>query len=268
MAQFKGFTPAGDKVESEFKKMTISLWGNTGVGKSFFALTCPQPVYILNFEPEGLSGALRASSQLGYSDLDATFVIDVMRDVFGEIIPTELNVGEQKELYTYVHDVITEVFKDGAEREIGDKGTIVIDTMTTLWKFMRSVTMEEIIAMRKRQNQAVFQFDHGVANQALETFVKSLTTSNFNIVFLSNSQKSYKDKNWDGTYAYYGADRLVNWVDLHGQLIPPKLDRGGNVTSPASYKIEKCRVNRELVGHKIDDPTYDSVVEELQTIVS
>ena len=265
MAKFKGFKSADLITEDELKRIVISLWGNTGVGKSFFGLTCPPPIFLFNYEPTGLSAAMRAASNIGYCDLDEVYPIDVMRDVFGDKLPTQASAKEKQEVYTYTHDVLHEVFKERADYELGEKGTIVMDTMSTFWKYLREATMEEIVKKREAQKKPLFQFDHGVANQALEVLVKALTASNFNVVFLGNSQKKYENNAWTGTYEYQGSDRLSTWVDFHGQLIPPVVDKKTKkVRSEAYIKIEKCRVDRELVGFKINDPSYDMVINELQ----
>ena len=35
------------------RRIVMSVWAGTGVGKSYFALTAPKPVYFLSIEPEG-----------------------------------------------------------------------------------------------------------------------------------------------------------------------------------------------------------------------
>ena len=264
MSKFKS---AESLLVNQYDKVVFSLWGSTGIGKTFFALTCPPPVYILNFEPEGMRGALHGIKKTGLGNIEETFVIDVLRDVFGDRVPTQLNQVQRVKLYNYVHTVAKEIFNEREEFPIGEKGTIVIDTMTTLWKLMQKTTMDEIIQLRKKQDREVFGFDRGIANLALEQYIKGLTTSNLNIVFLSNAQSVWAKGAPTNQITYNGSDRLTTWVDIHGQLTGNRYNRAtGDLISSAKFTIEKCRMDRDLIGEIVEEPTYDTVMETIQLL--
>ena len=248
----------------ERKRIFLSVWARTGVGKSMIPLDgWPKPLFFYNWEPEGPDSAFEVALETGrISTTDEVYIIEPIREALGGDYP-ELVMGIEEEYLIY------EWFKNHL-RDVLDyynTGTIVNDTQTTFYPILREVEMEEIELKREKQKKPVRQSDYAVANRAMLSIMSSIRNrSNMNMIYLSHSQEVYNAKGQStGRHKYGGNERLTNWVDMHGQLFyETDPDRDDDDANNWFLKVEKCRANIKMRDKDIDAPSYENILAALK----
>ena len=119
------------------RRIVMSVWATTGVGKSYFALTAPKPVYFLSLEPEGAYWSMQNALENKLIKPDDIKIDEIIRSALGtNDIPLVRNLSDEVKIYRYMKSVIEDVVAEG-----DDNGTLVIDTGTTWNHMMQEVEM-------------------------------------------------------------------------------------------------------------------------------
>ena len=128
------------------RRIVMSVWAGTGIGKSYFGLTAPKPVYFLSLEPEGPYWSLQTALANGTIKLEGDVKVEeIIRSALGtDDVPLVRNLIDDTKIYRYMKEVVEDVLSSG-----DDNGTIVIDTGTTWNQMMQEVEMEDINRKRK-----------------------------------------------------------------------------------------------------------------------
>tara|TARA_Y100000758_G_C16068404_1_gene427068 strand:+ start:7191 stop:7949 length:759 start_codon:yes stop_codon:yes gene_type:complete len=236
------------------RRIVMSVWAGTGVGKSYFALTAPKPVYFLSLEPEGAYWSMQNALESELIKAEDIKVNEIIRSALGtNDIPLVRNLSDEVKIYRYMKSVIEDVVSEG-----DDNGTLVIDTGTTWNHMMQEVEMEEINRKRKAQGRDLFPFDYRYANKAMKSSLDAIRNSNLNCVITHHGQAVYNAKGEKTQRTEYsGNNQLPQWVDVQIQL---KYDVD---TKERFALIEKCRVNVEKIGEDVDNPTFDNVLNAI-----
>ena len=236
------------------RRIVMSVWAGTGVGKSYFALTAPKPVYFLSLEPEGAYWSMQNALQNELIKPEDVKIDEIIRSALGtNDIPLVRNLSDEVKIYRYMKSVIEDVVAEG-----DDNGTLVIDTGTTWNHMMQEVEMEEINRKRKAQGRDLFPFDYRYANKAMKSSLDAIRNSNLNCVITHHGQAVYNAKGEKTQRTEYsGNNQLPQWVDVQIQL---KYDAD---TKERFAVIEKCRVNVEKIGEDVDNPTFDNVLNAI-----
>ena len=234
------------------RRIIMSVWAGTGVGKSYFGLTAPKPIYFLSLEPEGPYWSLQTALENGTIKSDDVKIDEVIRSALGaEDVPLVRTLVDEVKIYRYMKETIENVIAEG-----DDNGTIVIDTGTTWNQMMQEVEMEEITRKRKSQGRDLFPFDYRYANKAMKSSIDAIRNSNLNCIITHHGSSVYNAKGEKTTRTEIsGNNQLPQWVDVQIQL-------RYSLESKERYAIvEKCRIDIDKVGEEIDNPTFDKVIE-------
>ena len=60
--------------------MVMSVWAGTGIGKSYFGLTAPKPIYFLSLEPDGPYWSLKTALDNGTIKQEDIVIDEVIRN--------------------------------------------------------------------------------------------------------------------------------------------------------------------------------------------
>lgn len=233
------------------RRFIMSVWASTGVGKSYFALTAPKPIYFLSMEPEGPYWSLQTALNNEVINKDEIFMDEVIRSALKtKKSPLVRGLTEDTQIYNYIKSQIESIVSDGE-----DGGTIVIDTGTTWNQLMQKVEMEEIGKRRKAQGRDFLPFDYRYANEAMKSSIDTVRNSNLNCIITHHGQWEYNGKGEQlNRMKYSGNNYLPQWVDVQVQL------RYSAETKQRYGIVEKSRIDMSKVGNEIDEPTYSSVL--------
>lgn len=131
------------------RRIVMSVWAGTGIGKSYFGLTAPKPIYFLSLEPDGCYWSLKNALDNGVIKPEDVKVDEVIRNALGvDNVPLVRGLVEEVKIYKYMKDIIEQVIAEG-----DSNGTLVIDTGTTWNHIMQEVEMEDISRKRKGQEE-------------------------------------------------------------------------------------------------------------------
>ena len=236
------------------RRIIMSVWAGTGVGKSYFGLTAPKPIYFLSLEPEGPYWSLQTALENGTIKSDDVKIDEVIRSALGaEDVPLVRTLVDEVKIYRYMKETIENVIAEG-----DDNGTIVIDTGTTWNQMMQEVEMEEITRKRKSQGRDLFPFDYRYANKAMKSSIDAIRNSNLNCIITHHGSNVYNAKGEKTQRTEIsGNNQLPQWVDIQIQL------RYSQEMKERYAIVEKCRINVEKIGEEIDNPSFDSVIEAI-----
>ena len=236
------------------RRFVMSVWAGTGIGKSYFALTAPKPIYFLSMEPEGPYWSLQTALDNKVISSDDVHIDEIIRSALGtKDVPLVRTLVDEAKIYKYMKDTIENVISQG-----DDNGTLVIDTGTTWNHLVQEVEMEEISRKRSQQGRDLFPFDYRYANKAMKSSIDAIRNSNLNCVITHHSSSVYNSQGAKtNRIEYSGNNQLPQWVDLQIQL-------KYSAESKERYEVvDKCRINIEKIGEEIDDPSFDSVIESV-----
>tara|TARA_R100000808_G_scaffold4949_1_gene15442 strand:- start:5252 stop:6010 length:759 start_codon:yes stop_codon:yes gene_type:complete len=234
------------------RRIIMSVWASTGVGKSYFGLTAPKPIYFLSLEPEGPYWSLQTALDNKTISNEDVKIDEVIRSALAtDDIPLVRTLVEETKIYRYMKQVIEDVIAEG-----DDNGTLVIDTGTTWNQMMQEVEMEEINRKRKSQGRDLFPFDYRYANKAMKSSIDAIRNSNLNCIITHHGSSVYNAKGEKTTRTEIsGNNQLPQWVDVQIQL------RYSSESKERYAIVEKCRIDVNKIGEEIDDPTFDKVIE-------
>lgn len=245
----------------------LSLWAETGVGKSKFILGAPKPIWLLSFEIEGPYWAIKNSyenNDFGDEDILVDEVIKNALDT--DDVPAVRTIAQEADIWSYTQEAVESICRIANREKLN--GTIAIDTQSTLTGVVQEVEMEEIIAKRKAQGKdEPFMFDFGAPNKAFKRLFDHIRqTTSLNLIVTAHAKAIFNKKGEDtGRWEYSGSSRLREWVDVHGELWykEPRRDSEDKIikASKSGFIIEKCRIDRQKVGLDVDNPTFDSVMK-------
>ncbi len=236
------------------RRIVMSVWAGTGIGKSYFGLTAPKPIYFLSLEPDGCYWSLKNALDNGVIKPEDVKVDEVIRNALGvDNVPLVRGLVEEVKIYKYMKDIIEQVIAEG-----DSNGTLVIDTGTTWNHIMQEVEMEDISRKRKGQGRDLFPFDYRYANKAMKSSIDAIRNSNLNCIITHHGQSVYNSKGEKTTrMEISGNNQLPQWVDLQIQLHYSEQSHQRYAT------VQKCRIDVSKIGEEIDDPSFDSVLKAI-----
>mgnify|MGYP003133020564 CR=1 FL=1 len=238
----------------ERRRIVMSVWAGTGIGKSYFGLTAPKPVYFLSLEPEGPYWSIQTAMDNGTITNGDVKIEEIIRGALGtENVPLVRTLVDEAKIYKYLKETIEDVLATGE-----DNGTLVIDTGTTWNTIMQEVEMEAITRKRQGQNRDLFPFDYRYANKAMKSSIDAIRNSNLNCIITHHSSNVYNAKGEKTSRTEIsGNNQLPQWVDVQIQL------KYSEELKERYAVVEKCRINVERIGEEIDSPTFDKVIEAI-----
>jgi len=230
------FKPAA---EVEKKGIKIGVYGDPETGKTYFACSCPPPVYILDTE-YGTAPVLRHFRKKEIHVYEAAY-IDPKTD--------ELDPLESIERVGQALTTLAEM----------KEGTIVIDTGTDIWNWIRAWL--EAQSVKKTASGTVYRFEYGRANLKYRNLIMKIIAKPLNFVVTGQTRVVY---DVEGRPTNIIEPRWMkqteHWVDvlIHTKKIEEKSGR-----TRYFGIIRKCRWQRAF-NLEIEDITYDKLVQALK----
>ncbi len=243
----------------------VLLWGPAGVGKSFGALSFPEPIKVLSTE--------YGVSQLGHhfpgKDIEilecAEAYTDPPVDAAGKEIETPFVTDPLKSLELL--DMGVQACRDMTE------GTIIIDSVTDVWSWLGAwIKLTAVMHQSKSSGKDyMMRTDWQEANAKYKVILMRLLSRPCNVVFTARSGVVY-----DGTGNVTAETKpkcqqeTPYFMDLVIQMSEaPKVDtKSGMITgnSVRTSTITKCRF-ADVGSMTIEDLTYDKLKSALKPLV-
>ena len=222
--------------------LKILSFGNFSTGKTHFALSGNQPVYIIDTE--------NGASPLADKFPDANILNISTMDYSGE--------EEIEEVQNFIK------FQKAVNYLIAlpddDIGTIVIDSITDIWGWTQSYAKVKKfkLSIEDRLKQ---QFDWGIINNLYMREVQKLINKNCNVVFTARESEIYAGAGQPtGKYQPACQKKTPYFVDI--VLYHQTTFKGGKISFTSS--IYKCRQNGTITGKYIENPTIKKIMEMLK----
>lgn len=228
--QFKTLAEAG-----KGRGLKIGIYGNYSTGKTHFALTAKEPIFILDSE----LGAAPLVHQFKGKDIR---VLDIMED--DGVISYEKYVNAIE--YISQQDKV---------------GTVVIDSITDVWSFAQEYGKVKVFKIKPEQRLAQ-QWDWNVINSLYLKPLKRLLRLNCNLILVAREQETYQSAgNPTGKFN-------PHWMKKTGFLVDyvlyntKRIDKVGNLSF--NTKIDKSRAVGKITGKNFANLTFDKLKEELE----
>lgn len=244
----------------EEKKKIVAVYGRAKDGKTTFALSFPEPLYVLNFD-------------YGFAELVAGFPDKKIYHV-DYSLPDEYEYGA----YKVVEKQFIKDWREACTAAGKDGGTVILDTGDNAWDLVRLVELEEA------KNERISKFgdkadrddrrDYGKPNLTFENLLKRPYQFGCNAVFIQRASPVFRNSEATGQYVMHGfnatanvaqivlnvVNETVNVVDKLGKSV----NENGHIKTANRIVgiIESCRFSGGLAlrGQRIENPTYDSLV--------
>ena len=220
------------------RKINVGIFGKSGCGKTHFCLTAPEPIFVIDTE----IGTPLLRDQ--FKDKDVTVI---------PISPIEIRDGYE--------DILNNVDILLKKAQKGEVGTIVIDSVSDLWDFTQNYAKDKIWKI-KPEDKLKFQFDWGTINRLYKNIISKLMTADCNVILAARAAEEY-DGAGKAMGTYTGKWQKDTPYNLDFVLEMKRTTKQGNASFFAY--IDKSRVKgKELIGKKMDSPTWDTFAEILK----
>ena len=206
-------------------------------GKTYFALSCIPPVYVIDTE----FGAAQLAKQFPDKDIRIAHVWELGDDFETDPITCLANV-----------DMAVESLSDVSE------GTIVIDSGTDLWKWIQGVLRLLVLKVDKTAN--VRPSDYAWANAKYASVILRLLKQPVNFVITARAKPIYTSASLDttGELEPQWQKDTPHFVDFVIRMDIIQGERYGT--------IEKCRFTKDT-GKSIKELDWDKLYERFKDVV-
>lgn len=234
------FTP-----QAKIKKTTklkIACYGKPETGKSFFGMTGPPPIYVIDLE---FAAAKLAQQHFPNKDI-RIFEASVIDPVTNE--PDPIRTMKQIEAAIVSLKKVTE-------------GTIVIDPISSYWECVRAWMEKE--AKRRTASGQPYRFEYAMCNKRHEYFMMRLLSLPVHVIMTSRVRGVYSEKGEEtGMIAPRWQGQIPHIVDIVIRMGKHFVKGGG-----AKYLsvLEKSRIMRAH-NKTVEDLTFNKLVKALKEI--
>ena len=230
------------KQSKEQRGIKILSYGNFSTGKTHFALTAKQPVFIIDTE----NGASPLADKFpGAKILKINESINDDTDEKDEV--------KNFEKLQLAIDYLAKLPKEQV-------GTVILDSISDLWEWVQAYAKIKIwkIPVEQRPKQ---MFDWGIINKLYLKQLMKLINMNANVIVIARAGEEYAGAGQPtGNYKPQCQKKTPYWVDL--VLFHEIHIMKGNAIFSA--KIEKCRQNGDIIGKVIDSPNFQKIVDLIE----
>ena len=227
--EFKSLADANDK-----RGLKIGFYGDFGSGKTHFALSAKEPIYVIDTE-------------LGSAPLSYAFPGKDIR---------VLDVAESDGTKSY--QKIIEAVEFISKQE--NVGTVVLDSITDLWEFSQEYAKVNIFKITP-EDRLKQQWDWGTINKCYQKVLMKLLRMECNLIVTARESEVYAGAGQPTNQVKPKWQKATGfWVDvvLHNTK---KVDKVGNLSF--STKIEKCRQNGKMQGKYFPNMDFKMLEDEL-----
>ncbi len=169
------------------KGIKCLLWGSSGVGKTFAAMTFPQPLYVIDTDG-GIANNLKyfKEKKIKIAECYET-ITEAPTTAAGDSIVEPFNVDPVSSLEKF--DTITKALSLSKDIE---GGTIIVDTITDIWSWIGTwLNYKTTKQTSKTGGEYMSRFAWGDANNRYDWIMKRLKKINCNLVMIARSKAVY-----------------------------------------------------------------------------
>ena len=236
-------------------KLKLALHGQEKVGKTRFIMSAKAPIYIIASEP----GVLPLARLFPDKEI---YVMDVYTPD-----PSEMFAVEATKTLENIENAV-KILREKAWSDPGSVGTVGVDSVTDVWKWIQSWMKTEILKIDKTA-RVKQQWDWQYANDKYQNIVMQLLSLPCNVILTGQDKQEYV-KDADGKWV--PADYIPRWQGQTGYWVDIIMafskikDKQGKTRYMA--EIEDSRHMDEdlepLAGIQMENPTFDKLVEILK----
>ena len=243
--------------------MLLSLQGEEGTGKSTLAYTAPLPIIGLQFDL-GADRAIYGGMWELFKDLDICF-IDNGDELKGEHditiynLPRAIQIADVmvgvREQWKKAQGIITKIPNSRI-------ASLVIDTATLARKLAADAYLQELQETEKgKARKQLIQIEYGHPNQDIADVYSLFKGMGKNLItthHLTDERLSMPNK--DGLVeSMITGKRIMEGYNKTPQLVDVIVETSV-VKNKVVGEFKKCGYNLSLVGTKLDNPTWDTIV--------
>lgn len=229
--EFKSLSEAEEK-----RGLKIGMYGDYATGKTHFALTAPEPVYIIDTE-------------MGSAPLAHLFKGKDVR---------VLDVAEKDGTKSY-EKIIAAIDHISQQENVG---TVILDSATDLWGFCQEYAKVNIFKIKPEQRLAQ-QWDWGVINKLYLSILLKFLKMDCNLIITAREAEVYAGAGQPTTQVKPKWQKDTGfWVDLviHNTK---RIDKVGNLSFASN--IEKSRSAGKIMGKTFPNMTFPQLKEAIET---
>ena len=230
--QFKPLSEAEKK-----RGLKIGIYGDFATGKTHFALTAPEPIFIIDTE----LGASPLAYQFKGKDIK---VLDVAE-------------RDGSKSYEKVLEAVDFISKQGKV------GTVIIDSVSDFWDYTQEYAKVNIFKI-KPQDRLAQQWDWGTINKLYLNLILRLIKMDCNLILTARESEIYVGggkrtimvkPRWQKNTGF--------WVDFV-LYASKKIDRLGKVNF--NMNVEKSRPVGELMNKRFMNLNFSKLKEEIDKL--
>lgn len=242
-------TTAAPKIEfktlTEAKKnrgLKILSYGNFSTGKTHFALSSTEPVFIIDTEN-------------GASPLANKFPNAKVLNIYNTDNDDADEKDEVKNFENFVNAVNYLIALPDEE-----VGTIVVDSISDIWVWCQGYCKIKIFKLNIEERLKQ-RFDWGIINNMFKKVIMKLINAKCNVIFTAREGEIYDNASGpSGRVKPETQKKVPFFVDVvlrhQSKFIQGKVNFYVNV--------EKCRTNGKLIGSTINDVTLEKLKEKIE----
>lgn len=226
----------------EDRGIKVLSYGNFSTGKTHFALSSPQPVYIIDTEngASPLANKFPDAKVINISSMEGT------------------DTDDKDEVKNF------ENFQQAIDYLVSlpdkDIGTIIVDSLSDIWTWAQGYAKTKVfkIPIEDRFKQ---QFDWGIPNNLIRKPILKLINKNCNVILTAREGEIYDGPGQpSGRFKPETQKKIPFYVDI---VLRHEM-KFINKQLQFQAKIEKCRQKGELIGKIVESPTLEKIGEMLK----
>ena len=222
--------------------LKILSYGNFSTGKTHFALSSTDPVFIIDTEN-------------GASPLAAKFPNAKVLNICN----TDNDEAEEKDEVKNFEGFINAVNHLIALPE-EQVGTIVIDSISDIWVWCQGYCKIKIFKLNI-EDRLKQRFDWGIINNMFKKVIMKLINANCNVIFTAREGEIYDNASGpSGRVKPETQKKVPFFVDIvlrhRAKFIQNKIN--------FYVEVEKCRINGKMIGTILNDVTLEKLKEKIE----
>lgn len=238
----------------------VFIWGSYGIGKSYFALSFPEPIYVISTE-FGVSQLLHhfPDKDIRIMECTETYTDAPIKKISGKE-DTSLGATDPEVSLRNIEKA-TLLLKDVT------KGTIVLDSGSDMWEFFSAWI--DYNADKYTKSGQMMRTEWGKVNSKYKNILMRLISRPTNFVLTGRSQNVYSSDGKETQQEKFSGQKNTPFIPdlvLHLQRNKrPNIDSSGKVIGNIDERIATVEKNRfGEAGQVILDPTYNSLKDSLK----
>lgn len=188
------------------KCLRCGVFATAKSGKTHWALTAKRPIYFLDTE----KSAAILVKQLPEEVQREIFIVDLVE--YAEKKGDHMDVVKSMEV---AFDIIGQLID--VIQESPNIGTIVIDSMSDLWDFLK-MWLNDNVEESKKFGDTIMGTEWGKANKRWTQLMRLLQASDWNVILTFKAKQKYDGMKATGIYEADWQKNTFHWLDLNIEI--------------------------------------------------